>query len=397
MPIRLKIGKSRFVPTAVEAKVEGIQHLTPLYIWRSSGMSTGDWKETKSRLGALSSALSSAVAASDDREALAACKEILTWGGNRDLQKGAYPFLISTNSDIGLCKYLSTTRDAFRLSVAHLDSLLCVKLMNAMLTKVHALLADDGLPIYDSRVAAAIGALVEMWRRSVEPDTSSVPQPLIFPATLSTRTVLRLFPTAPHPKVIVYNHADTPRIWSSAKVRLGWLMEMILPGFISASPAMTMHDFEAALFMIGYDIACLTDQAVETAATLHESEQAVKNLLEQTATIGSQGFPLETLSHDGKQIFISAREDRGYDVEWGTLRFALEGAALEDIELEFSGRASVPLGASVDGNVAPESLGQWLIENGWPSRRYASAIAPILVHLQIVKNVTRPRGFVLEF
>jgi hypothetical protein len=175
-------------------------------------------------------------------------------------------------------------------------------------------------------------------------------------------------------------------------------MEMILPGFMDESPSMTMHDFEAALFMIGYDITCLAGQhSAGEKRTFQQSKSAVNRLLQPKAAIDRQEAPLETLSHKGKQILLSARADGSYNVIWGDLRFVLEGAALEEIEVEFAGRAGVPLGARVDGNVEG-SLGRWLIENGWPSRRYASSIAPILVHLTIVKNVTRRAGgFLLDF
>jgi hypothetical protein len=63
--------------------------------------------------------------------------------------------------------------------------------------------------------------------------------------------------------------ARTARSWSEAKIRLGWLMQRILadaPGLFKGSMPERMHAFEASLFMIGYDVACLNAQAAEFSA-----------------------------------------------------------------------------------------------------------------------------------
>ena len=120
--------------------------------------------------------------------------------------------------------------------------------------------ALDGLPIYDSRVAAAIATLIELWRRDTDRKSTSLPDILKFPATTSTRTVLDLFPDGKHPSVMVYGHADTVAQWSGAKVRLGWLIKaIILNGnlFNQIDEVLRMRAFEASLFMIGYDVTCL--------------------------------------------------------------------------------------------------------------------------------------------
>src|SRR6185312_17000697 len=64
-----------------------------------------------------------------------------------------------------------------------LEEKLAVRFMGSMLSKVHALNAKDGLPIYDSRMAAAISALAETHRRDVL-RSPNMPTELSFPAVL---------------------------------------------------------------------------------------------------------------------------------------------------------------------------------------------------------------------
>lgn len=265
-PICLNIKKSRFVPEGVRARVEGIEGVLRHYIWQSAGMHKGDWPETKMRLAALSDALRDAVRSGINSATLDACRDILVWGGNRDWNVGAWPFLAGMASAGKLCRYIADTGASFSLATARLSALTPpAGLMNSMLTKVHALYASDGMPIYDSRVAAAIASLVEMWRVDTGKSGAPLPPALAFPATTRSRTVHRLFPHADHPGVMAYGAPGTITQWSSAKVRLGWVMESVLnrlPGLFSdrcktPSLADRMHAIEASLFMIGYDVTCL--------------------------------------------------------------------------------------------------------------------------------------------
>jgi hypothetical protein len=136
--------------------------------------------------------------------------------------------------------------------------------MNSMLTKVHALASRDGLRIYDSRVAAAIASLVELWRRVQGRAGEPQPLALAFPAIPSNRSVRSLFADAQSPGVLSYapaTAAATAVAWCCANVRLGWLIAAVLekaPGLVAGEAAQDrMHAFEASLFMIGYDVDCL--------------------------------------------------------------------------------------------------------------------------------------------
>jgi hypothetical protein len=79
-----------------------------------------------------------------------------------------------------------------------------------MLAKLHALRATGGLPIYDSRVAAAIATLAQRWRFDANLPATRLPTELIFPAADRRRTVLCKFPNAESPGVIALCRLLTP-------------------------------------------------------------------------------------------------------------------------------------------------------------------------------------------
>jgi len=140
-----------------------------------------------------------------------------------------------------------------------------VQMMNSMLTKVHALAASDGLPIYDSRVAVAIASLVELYRRQNPCQWTQVPENLRFPSLDRTRDVTACFAQALSHGSCAQRGPNTTRPWASAKVRLGWLLNASLEKSQQLSSEELggetmrgrMHAFEAGLFMIGYDARCL--------------------------------------------------------------------------------------------------------------------------------------------
>lgn len=266
LKIRLDIKRSRFVPSGLKVEATGLENVLAHYTWKSHGMVSGNWAETTARLAALADALRDAVQRDSNPDALEACRKILRWGGNRGWHRGAYPFLSARAAAGVLCRYLRDTGAAFALDTADVDALIPpVEMLNSMLTKVHALYAEDGLPIYDARVAAASASLVEMWRVATGKSGDQLPALLTFPATTASRTVRRRFPHARSPGVMTYGAPKTAGQWASAKVRLGWVMEGILgrlPALFAEccdvpNLAERMHAFEASLFMVGYDVGCL--------------------------------------------------------------------------------------------------------------------------------------------
>lgn len=158
----------------------------------------------------------------------------------------------------------SLTLSTTTISTPTLNLKVSVKRMTSMLTKVHALYAHDGLPIYDSRVAAAISSLAELYRRTVL-QGSRLPEELRFPSVgghNSRRRVHRIFVDADDPGTIHYGMPSSALRWSAAKWRLGRLLKQVLllkPQLFSGEGTTPdrIHALEAVLFMIGYDVANL--------------------------------------------------------------------------------------------------------------------------------------------
>lgn len=270
LPVRFEIASTAYVPGGLRREVAGLEAALGCYTWRTDQTEAGDWASTKDFLKGLALALRSALAADDQDAVLRICLDIVDWGGDRNGEAGATPFLAGLHAQGALGGYLGGARGALRLDAARiLPGWQPVRKMNSMLTKVHALAADDGLPIYDSRVAAAVATLVEMWRREQGDWARKPPAALAFPATLPGRTVRHAYPDARGPGQMSYeqrHEGATAHKWSSAKLRLGWLMRAVLerhPALFAAQGALAerMHAFEAALFMIGSDVRCLRPQA----------------------------------------------------------------------------------------------------------------------------------------
>lgn len=261
--VTLNIANSKFVPGGIRQNCVGLQSVVDAYKWRSVPSVGCDWESTKGLLENLRNRLQTAIRVRSESEAYETCVKILAWGGgNRLSGKGASKFLETKYKARTLVAYLNECGSVLRLESAALDNLNSIEKMNSMLTKVHALVANDGLPIYDSRVAVAIASLVEMYRRDMK--LSALPHMLSFPAVPAAskperRKVRHLFSDASDPGTLSYNAADQ---WSWAKVRLGWIMQAVLEGCngvfrVEKDLPSRMHAFEASLFMIGYDVTCL--------------------------------------------------------------------------------------------------------------------------------------------
>ncbi len=195
------------------------------------------------------------------------CAAILQWGGERNSNTGARHFLNEKLQNESLADYLISAKESFHLQSADLENLGAIESVNSMLSKIYALASEDNLPIYDSRVAAAIASLVEIYRINEEVRWEAVPELLIFP-TIYTQNNQRRCITGLHANALVsessvlyYGRPDTSRRWASAKVRLGWIIQEVLDqsqDLFNNQRHSRAHAFEASLFMIGYDVGCLS-------------------------------------------------------------------------------------------------------------------------------------------
>lgn len=398
LSIDLDIKSTRFVPGGIQTKVTGFNALLQNYRWHAEGSETGDWMETRQRLRELSSALKQAIAAVDDEAVLSACKAILMWGGDRNFRVGAMPYLTDLSRKKSLAQYLETSCRAFTLESAVIDerSPQAAK-MNSMLTKVHALASSDGLPIYDSRVAAAIAACVELWRRDQGMKQLPLPQELAFPSTMSSRSVLHLFDDAQAPSVMSYAAAaqtDTAARWSSAKIRLGWLMSATLAKarhlFATEQAQDRMHAFEACLFMIGYNVASLQHNRPGFCLD-HKKRATLERVGREQLRREQASLPRKTIStltrDDGKLVY-AGQVETGISGTWGKTAFAFDSEFLQVLLAEFPPGSELGLGASVDGNARHDTLGFW-IKQHYPatSPKYASALAAVFVDQGLAERV----------
>lgn len=407
LSIRLNIKPSRFVRGGLRSDIAGLD-LLEHYRWRTKGSETGNWQETRDYLRELGDALKRAIARRNDDEVLDACRRILAWGGNRNDAKGAMPFLKALHAEGKLAEYLDTSRRAFALDAAIIDGgRPQAAKMNSMLTKVHALASHDGLPIYDSRVAAAIAALVELWRRLQGKTAEPLSSRLAFPAIPSDRSVHSLFADAQSPGVLSYAPAlgtTTAIEWCSAKIRLGWLMAAVTekaPGLFAGEAAEDrMHAFEASLFMIGYDVGCLKENA-PGAATGEKQRMQIRREGAARLRRDHAGLPhtaISTLNGKTANISYAGNLHIGFSGVWSETQFAFDGDFLQELLNDFPSGEEAGLGASMTGDVASDTLGYWINQH-YPAkpRRLASVLAPILVAEGCAEAITGAYPIRLRF
>ena len=264
--VQLDIPRSRYVGQGIRGARTGLSDVLSVYSWKAAwigpdGMtvSSGDWSSTKESLRRLRGWLASLMDDDNGSEAalLDATRRVVDWGGGaRSAGKGADKFLRATADNGRLRTYLDRCRTILRDATVGDPRLEEIELMNSMLTKVHALLAQDGLPIYDSRVACALGCLVELYRRDAGLGWKTVPDAIRFPAIRRDRSVSVALGDAVDPGWIYYGNRRGTTDWVEAKLKARGLLRAVLtrkPGLYVEEGELParMHAFEATLFMIG--------------------------------------------------------------------------------------------------------------------------------------------------
>lgn len=250
--VNLNLKNSKFVRGGLIAQATGISQLITYYRWN------GDWAHNTTLISAFRTQLANELNSTSSQQTLFnVCQKVLVWGGDRNSKNGATPFLQEKLQNGTLREYLTKSKACLTLNDADTSNIQAIESMNSMLTKVHAFAADDGFPIYDSRVAAAVAALIEIYRLNNHMNWETVPAVLKFPSLDRKRTVQHLSATA-------LSHGNMNRnsqLWTEANIRLGWILQEAIQstqllqdqGDIPAR----MHALEACLFMMGYDVACL--------------------------------------------------------------------------------------------------------------------------------------------
>ena len=268
LPIGLNVPRSGRVLRPIHMQLAGLEAVLETYQWKArwavdaQGGESCDWHSTRLSLEALSERLRDAVYRSDaDNSARDCLCAVFEWGGIRNPLVGAGGFVRKLPD---ARSYFAKTAQALALEAAiidpktlHLVSESQPLLMNAMLTKAHALLAEDGLPIYDSRVAASIATLVALYAK--ERRLRETPRLLKFPLTdrAARRGVPAVIVVDRQWHLSVHGLFARTQAWTSAKLRLGWITRAALEAnsklFGKGPIESRMRAFEAALFMTGYD------------------------------------------------------------------------------------------------------------------------------------------------
>jgi len=262
LQVHLKVRSSAFVPGGIDAQVTGIEAVQAYYRW------SGDWATVSQLLSNYRENIRAAVRSGDQDATYLASVDILEWG-NVPSSAG---YLAGLRQQGLLVQYLKNIAPLLspvgRQKLTELTRA-SIPRFNSGLTKVHALLDDAGSPIYDGRVGAAIAMLYHLYRHS--PAAAGEAQHSMFawgpgyesPGAGRRRTIR-------NPRLLALGYDGTPQllshtsphIWARRQVILGWIIRAVLDrsglfGADGVDMAGRCHAFEAALFMLGYDLRCL--------------------------------------------------------------------------------------------------------------------------------------------
>ncbi|HDS1818606.1 TPA: hypothetical protein QEM96_003271 [Pseudomonas putida] len=294
LEVHLRFKPSKYVKGGLNQRVVGIEQVHALYRWGSAWqdaqtgqwVTSTDWASTQASLALLRSRLAAALASGCDDATYIACCAVLKWGGVR----GAVPFLGLLCQQKQLVSYLKACIPLFDLGaeqqLSELDAHSILR-FDAGLTKIHSLIDTTGSPIYDSRVGAAIAMLYALYRQG-----KTTPAVLRFPSGGARGDQVRNpgalgFAKAPQ----FFTKAVPGYAWARSQVELGWIIQATLAGaaqLFCGSLQARSHSFEAALFMLGYDLRCLLPGTADEPAL---SEDATGGSARTTWVPTSVTFP----------------------------------------------------------------------------------------------------------
>ncbi|MBO0937387.1 hypothetical protein J2I47_12595 [Fibrella sp. HMF5335] len=212
--------------------------------------------DSEKALNELSKTLREAIETQDDKLCVSCCMSILEWGGILSKNKDNIEKI--KTSKRGIANYLKNVQHRLSLSVIDLEKDCEGIIMNAGFSKIYSLIISDFV-IYDGRVGAALGLLV---RKYCEDNSLLiVPEQLRF-SYGNSRTVLsgiqnRRNPSTEKYKFFSLNNSSLKHIQNNIKAN--WLAKEIVDRHDSRFKSLHMdrqlRAFEAALFMIGYDVS----------------------------------------------------------------------------------------------------------------------------------------------
>ena len=346
-------------------------------------------------LNALSLALRAALSPPNDAATCMAATHVMAWGG---VTPGNVRWL-NVNT-LTLAALLLTVKGALD-SHALGGSVLTNRNLrfNAGMTKVYSLICD-GLIIYDSRVAAALGWAVALFCQAQ--GLGTVPPELNFPWAPA-----KAAPNQPNPKrrdpsvgALTFQKLTSGPRHAEWNLKASWVLEAALAcpaGQLSQfgqdralpTPALQLRAVEAALFMIGYDLGGGTAAAHQAVAA--ESDGQPHTQAQAQAADG--WIDCWTSSH--KNHFRYAFTTDGIKVEKGT-RFSLrEINGTLDSLWRYFGPAPFPLANNRDevpAGKAEMGLGTAYWQTTNKSAALSSKLAAILEDLMIFLPVRAATG-----
>ena len=235
--------------------------------WRSQGhkVCSASFDETYQSLSQLRERLQTAIREGHTQEAYQTCRAILQWGGVDNTGTiEVLDQLRQENTFIDHLQQLTAVVDADCYDASQLTEFQ----MNSGWTKIAALASQTHVPIYDSRVGAAISWL---YHRYCQQHTEH-PRCLSFLAGTARGRQIRnpaQLPAAYQPQRLLSYGEQGAVEWIVAIIELNWLMEALLVNvdWFPQYPDLKhkKHAFEAVLFMIGYDLCSVepTDHIIE--------------------------------------------------------------------------------------------------------------------------------------
>lgn len=339
--VHLRFSPSRFVKGGINRQVVGIEGVHALYRWESSwsDYQTGrsvishDWDSTILSLDLLRDRLLTSMANGCEATTYKACLAVLRWGGVR----GAVPFLNQLRQQGKLVQYLDSCRSLFVLDGSQVLSQLnkqSIWRFDAGLTKIHSLIDTTGSPIYDSRVGAAIAMLYAVYRQ--EATCRAV---LSFPSGAARGSQIRDPGELGYASAPQFFTLRVPAVrWAQSQVELGWIIRNTLQRaseLFPGTPEERCRMFEAALFMIGYDLRCLAPPHIVSIAGVTSSASLNNRIAEHAGTNSSRTwvptsvpFPqvlqeyLECSRSEGQTIDLAAFREWQISVKARTLNTA---------------------------------------------------------------------------
>lgn len=274
LSVQLELAPSPRVPGGLIAAVHGVDAVLRNYIWRSTWtgpggqMDASNWTSTQASLAALRAWVTTSFRAGSNTQFLDSCNAVLDWGG----VPKSKPWLSSLSAGGTLITVLGAAITTMNPKTAVLGPpWATVARYNAGMTKIYSLLSGGALPIYDSRVGAAIGGLLAL--SGIRPARKGNDL-LVFPSGAARGNQCRdageLWRGWGQPQF--YSKAVPDEKWAKASVKLAWILEEVLTRCKTLFPppaypdlSSRLHALEAALFMIGYDLRALLPVGSSTA------------------------------------------------------------------------------------------------------------------------------------